>query len=65
MLHLFRRGKNISVVKNYVSHEKKKKHEIEEPSYYKLIREEGREMTKVAAEVPCSMNVLWLQFNGK
>lgn len=30
---------------------RKKKHETEEPSYYKLIREEGREMIMVAAKL--------------
>lgn len=52
MLHLFRLPKNISNVENYVSHEKKKKkHERKEPSYYKLIREKGREMIMVAAKL--------------
>lgn len=39
---------------------RKKKHETEEPSYYKLIREEGREMIMVAAK-----HLLWLPFKGK
>lgn len=58
----YSRGKNTSIVKSYISHEKSR---IKESSHYELIGKENREVMVVAATAPGSINLVSLQFTIK